>query len=80
MNEQTRKAQLTLSVKLLQWVQEGLIPGDEKENNVKMLSKKVLLYVLHISSTAMVMNEKAVKKVKTYKHLKIIKFLALRFS
>lgn len=68
-----------LSVKLLQWVQEGLIPGD-KENNVKMQSKKVLLCVLHISSTAMDMNEKAVKKVKTYKHLKIIKFLALRFS
>lgn len=67
-------------MKLLQWVQEGLIPGDEKENNVKMQSKKVLLYVLHITSTAMDMNEKAVKKVKTYKHLKIIKFLALRFS
>lgn len=62
-------------MEILQWVQEGLVPRDKKEYSVKMQSINVLLFVIHISSTTMDMDTKAVKKVKTYKQ-KILKLSA----
>lgn len=68
-------------VRLLQWVQGGLNPGGKKKKDysAKMQSKKVLLYVLHISALQEISMQRLSKKPKTYKHLKIIKLSALRF-